>query len=66
MIKIDEYYFPDSIGEKHSYFIRHMHDSDTIRRYVDGFGTVIQAGGHVGLWAMSLADEFDEVITYEP
>lgn len=66
MIKIDEYYFPDSIGEKYDYFIRHMHDSDVIHRHVNGFGTAIQAGGHVGLWAISLADEFDEVITYEP
>lgn len=66
MIKIDEYYFPDSIGDKYKYFIRHMHDSYAIYQHVNQFGTVIQAGGHVGLWPMSLANKFDEVITYEP
>lgn len=66
MIKIDGYYFPDSIGEKYKYFIRHMHDSHVIHRHVNGFGTVVQAGGHVGLWPMSLADKFDKVFTFEP
>lgn len=65
---IDGYYFPDSIGEKYDYFIRHRCDSLAALQYLDDAdrGPVIQGGGHVGLCPGVLCHWFSSVYTFEP
>ena len=68
MIQHSGYWFPDDIGEKHDYFLRHKEDSLAALNYLgsDDRGTVVQAGGHVGLWPSVLSHWFKKVYTFEP
>jgi FkbM family methyltransferase len=66
LMLIEGYYFPDWIEHRYDYFIRHMRDSESALRYLKDRGTVVQAGGHVGLWPLSLSEHFSVVHTFEP
>lgn len=68
MIKKAGYWFPDSIEHKYRYFINHMNDGMAVIKHLGkrDRGNVIQAGGHVGLWPLSLSKIFSGVYTFEP
>lgn len=41
-------------------------DADAAVALCEGRGTVIQAGGNMGVWPMHFSKQFDRVITFEP
>ena len=48
-----------------SFVMRGLKDSDITARYSKHHRTVVQAGGHVGLWPMRLAQTYAKVLTFE-
>lgn len=50
----------------HKYVLKHLPDVDMTVAAAAHHGLCIQAGGHVGLWPLNLAESFDRVLTYEP
>lgn len=50
----------------HAYVLKHLPDVDMTVAAAAHHGLCIQAGGHVGLWPLNLAESFDRVLTYEP
>ena len=66
MFKKDGYYWVDGMEEYYYRYVRHMKDAEVILPHVRDRETVVQAGGHVGLWPLYLASVFREVITFEP
>lgn len=50
----------------YAYVQRHLKDVEPTIAACRGHGTVVQAGGHVGLWPRRLAQSFKRVITFEP
>lgn len=66
MFERDGYYWVDGMEEYYDRYIRHMKDAQVILPHVRGRNTVIQAGGHVGLWPKYLSSVFKNVVTFEP
>jgi len=66
MFKSDGYYWVDGMEEYYYRYVRHMKDAQVILPHVRGRDTVVQAGGHVGLWPLYLASVFKNVVTLEP
>lgn len=60
------YYWPASDTEASSVVVANLVDLDIALRYVRTFGTVVQAGGNVGVWPKYLAQRFAGVYTFEP
>lgn len=50
----------------HRYVLKHLPDVDMTVAAAPHHGLCIQAGGHVGLWPLNLAESFDRVLTFEP
>lgn len=50
----------------HAYVLKHLGDCDMTIEAAKNRRVCIQAGGHVGLWPLKLAEHFDQVITFEP
>jgi len=50
----------------HAYVLKHLPDVDMTVAAAAHHGLCIQAGGHVGLWPLNLAESFDRVLTFEP
>lgn len=48
------------------YVQKHIGDVDMTINAARGYRVCIQAGGHVGLWPLKLAENFDRVFTFEP
>lgn len=66
MKKFGGYWFPKGGGTSPDYYLRHMDDSEAAMSWVTSFDVAVQAGGHVGLWGLTLARRFEFVITFEP
>jgi len=66
MFKKDGYYWVDGMEQYYDRYVRHMKDAEVLLPHVRGRDTVVQAGGHVGLWPLYLASVFGEVVTFEP
>lgn len=62
----DGFYWPSKDIDCREAVLREVGDIDKIITYCKRKGTVIQAGGNVGLWALRLAKSFKDVLTFEP
>jgi FkbM family methyltransferase len=47
-------------------YIRRAPDMEAVMRHVRGKHTVVQAGGHCGMWPLWLSSRFKNVYTFEP
>lgn len=65
-MKLGQTYWPAS--DIHCHFATHktLDDVDEIMSMVPKKGTVVQAGGNVGLWPKKMATVFNRVYTFEP
>lgn len=61
-----DFKFPDGDVECRKVVPYQFKDADKALGYVKTFGTCVQAGGNVGVWADYLSDRFDRVYTFEP
>jgi len=59
------YYWPDR-PLKYGRYISSLSSLEKALTFVKDFKTVIQAGGHCGVWPKRLAQSFDAVYTFEP
>jgi len=77
MIKFNEWYFPD--GEKHlPHWMRTVGTTvagrltyqygkyDACKPFIKEWRTAIDVGAHIGLWSYFMADDFEELIAFEP
>lgn len=58
--------YSDSVALKYYQKIENFNFPEEISALLDQKRTVIQAGGHVGLYAMKYSAFFDNVLTFEP
>ncbi len=63
--KAEGFWFPNVCKPHYQRYIRKSQDAEIMLPYLRGRKTVIQAGGHVGLWPLYLSRIFKEVITFE-
>lgn len=60
------YRFPDHDIDCQDVVFSQVADLEKAFRHVENFGTAVQAGGNVGVWANYLSSRFKSVYTFEP
>lgn len=68
MKRINSWWGPDADTKSVSIILQESTRIDRYLRHVpeDRRRTCIQAGGHVGIYPIALAEKFDEILTFEP
>lgn len=66
MIEFHGYQWPDYADANVIRYINHAHDMRFALKHTKGRNTVVQAGGHCGIWPLWLARKFENVFTFEP
>jgi FkbM family methyltransferase len=66
VIKHQDYWWPDDVGEDWRHTIKLMTAIDFAIAHAPGHRRAIQAGGNIGVWPCRLAPNFQVVETFEP
>jgi FkbM family methyltransferase len=60
------YFWPDIADANVLRYIQHANDMKHALKHALSRSTVVQAGGHCGLWPLWLSKRFERVFTFEP
>ncbi len=66
MIPFHGYMWPDYADANVMRYINHSNDMKVALAHTIGRSSVVQAGGHCGIWPLWLAKKFERVYTFEP
>jgi FkbM family methyltransferase len=66
LVKRGDWWFPRADTECVAVSAKQQQSIEDVLAFASRRGTVVQAGGNVGIWANYLADHFEQVITFEP
>ena len=70
MIKVKDYYVPETDTHYIEYLKKHDHYQEAQRNraisYVENWGFAIDIGANIGLWSKDLSQYFEKLICFEP